>query len=669
MSREFVSIISPRALTVVASLLLGFAVLAAEPTPPRALDYPKDLRAYRARALKADGAFAPDIAFALRTCPQCGKPYVMGTFPRLKRQPFDSLAAVHQLIEKACLKKAPSNTMFSARLGKQVPRACPLCDTPEAGGLPDKVLFCHVFPESGDDLQIEYEAHDGKLVSRKFWRVPKGGEATPVHLPDESEDSIEQAYGQHFSLRAVWNGFLARGSREDLFSIEGPKVIYRQVAPGMFFILRPRNVSAGQFREFLDGRVQPDRDKGLFTRLDSLLKSADGLDTSAGTYRDWAAEYAPALSNGNMECFVGLSFPELLRAVREVLASRSLGLDVAPDAKSADAGGGVIAKGEFKTEVSFGPLASEAVLAGFSLHHACAYFLTTPVFAVECAERLNRVLRGLYPLCSFDVAGGRYLILRDEDKQERKLDLLGLADKLDPDNQYMFDLFCSNILAWDKKNGRFGPKPKERDVSPTGLPAFIERRVRPVGYLKTRNLPDAFYEPREDRDGKGYDLCYSSECSVATAFVDPGRDRFKGTTLDDVRRLYDATAGILPMYIGAQDTLSLPGDLAARLPPCKVVLLCGLDLASLASDDGRATALAEAADLRLDPEDRLHFYAFTANTVGLVERKLTADERKLAQARAKDLAAESGLEAGLELNLHFDLPHAQPRGKVLRRHK
>jgi len=55
--------------------------------------------------------------------------------------------------------------------------------------------------------------------------------------------------------------------------------------------------------------------------------------------------------------------------------------------------------------------------------------------------------------------------------------------------------------------------------------------------------------------------------------------------------------------------------------------------------------------------------------VGLVERKLTADERKLAQARAKDLAAESGLEAGLELNLHFDLPHAQPRGKVLRRHK
>ena len=105
------------------------------------------------------------------------------------------------------------------------------------------------------------------------------------------------------------------------------------------------------------------------------------------------------------------------------------------------------------------------------------------------------------------------------------------------------------------------------------------------------------------------------------------------------------------------------------MPPCKVVLLCGLDLASLAADDGRATALAEAADLRLHSEDRLHFYAFTTNTVALAQRKLTADELKLAQARAKDLAAESGLETGLELGLHFDLPHAEPRGKVLRRRK
>ena len=48
---------------------------------------------------------------------------------------------------------------------------------------------------------------------------------------------------------------------------------------------------------------------------------------------------------------------------------------------------------------------------------------------------------------------------------------------------------------------------------------------------------------------------------------------------------------------------------------------------------------------------------------------MTPDERKLARARAKDLAAEAGLEAGIELDLHFDLPHAEPRGKVWRRHK
>jgi len=645
------------------------AVFAAEPAQPRGLDYPKELRAFRAKALKSDGAFAPDIAFALRTCPKCGKPYVMGTFPRLKRQPFDSLAAVHQLLEKTCVKKAPFDTIYSARFGKQVPRACPVCDTPEEGALPDKVLFCHAFPENGDDMQIEYEVKDGHLVSRKFWRVPKEAFAAPVNLPDEGEDSIKRALGWHFSLRAVWNELFARGSREDLFSLEAPKTIYRQVSPGMSFIVRPHNVSAEQFKNFVDGQLQPDRDKGLFSRLDSPLKTSGDLDAGVGTYRDWAAEYAPALSNLSLECFVALSFPELHKAAREVLASRNLVLEAMPGEKNTDAGTGVISKGGFKTEISFGPLASLAVLGGLSLHHACAYFLTTPVFTVECAERLNRVFRALYPLCSFEVSGGRYLILRDKDLEERKLDLLALADKLDPDNRYMFELFCDFMIGWDKNRGRFGPRPKDRDVSPTGLPAFVERRIRPVGHLKAHNLPGALYEPREDRDGKGYDLCYTSECSVAVVYIDPARDRFKGMTLDEVRRLYDAAAGVLPMFVDAQDTLSLPGDPLARVAPCRVVLLCGLDLASLAADDGRAIALAEAADLRLHSEDRLHFYAFTTNSVALAQRKLAADERKLARARIKDLAVEAGLESGIELDLHFDLPHAEPRGKVLRRRK
>src|SRR6185295_12775881 len=64
-------------------------------------EYPKDLREFRARALKVDGAFAPDIAFTIRTCPnpKCGHQYVLGVLPRLSRAPFDDLAAVHSLIE------------------------------------------------------------------------------------------------------------------------------------------------------------------------------------------------------------------------------------------------------------------------------------------------------------------------------------------------------------------------------------------------------------------------------------------------------------------------------------------------------------------------------------------------------------------------------------------
>ena len=82
--------------------------------------------------------------------------------------------------------------MYSARLGQQVARACPVCDAPEAGGLPDKALFCHVFPESGDDMQIEYEAKDGKLASQKVLARAQGRRRPPrCNLPDESEDAIK----------------------------------------------------------------------------------------------------------------------------------------------------------------------------------------------------------------------------------------------------------------------------------------------------------------------------------------------------------------------------------------------------------------------------------------------------------------------------------------------
>ena len=131
-----------------------------------------------------------------------------------------------------------------------------------------------------------------------------------------------------------------------------------------------------------------------------------------------------------------------------MLASRNIALELKPGATSSEAGKGVISKGDFKTEINFAALAAEAVVAGLSLHHACAYFLTVPVFTVEGRGAAGpRAARAC-----IRAARSRWLTavtsscaMRTE--QERKLDLLGLADKLDPDNQYMFGLFCDIMLS------------------------------------------------------------------------------------------------------------------------------------------------------------------------------------------------------------------------------
>ncbi|MCY3021050.1 MAG: hypothetical protein NTW87_18705 [Planctomycetota bacterium] len=638
------------------------------PLGGRALEYPKDVRAFRAKALKVDGVFAPDIAFTLRTCPKCKKPYILGTFPRLKRVPFDSLAAVHRVVATNCLRKAPSPMMYSAKHGQMVPRACPACNEPEDEGRPDKVLFCHVLPESGDDMQIEYEVGNGQLVSRKFWRVPKGGEAAAVELADETEDSIKKAYGCHFSLRAVWNEIFDRGAREEMLAYREAKIVYRQVGPGMWFIFRPATVSGEALKEFAEKQIKADRDKGLFDRLDTPLVNDTNLSTAEGTYHEWAAAHESALSSGKAECVVAYSYAELHKAAREVLASHTIALEIARGEKRSDPGTGLLGKGDFKTEIKFAPLGAQAVFSGLSLHQACAFYLTMPMFTVEGADRLNSVLREHLAGCTFEVLENRYLVARDSRKQERKLDLLGLADKLDPSNAYMFGLFCSAVLPWDGVNDCFGPKLKDRDMAPTGLPAFVERRIRPAGHLKARGAPEALYEAREDREGRPFDLCYTSECSTAIIYVDPSKDRFKGMTLQEAQKLYDAMGGILPMYIDAQDTLSFPGDGTARNFRCRATLLCGLDLAALATDSGRAAGLAQAAQY-LSDDERMHVYALATNEVVIAPRALTSEEMMLIRSRMKDLVEEKGLEPGLELGLHFDLPRVEPRGKVLRRGK
>jgi len=647
---------------IIAACALSLAVQSGE--PPKPFEYPKDLRAFRAKALKADGVFAPDIAFAVRTCSACRRPYVYGSFPRLKRTPWESLAAVHEMIESNAILKAPPKSVWSAKHNRQVGRGCPVCDEPENGARPDKVLFCHIIPETGDDMQIEYDVKNKRLVGKTFWRVPHAvrvseAAALKVELPNESEDAFKEVYGAHFSLRAVWNGLFASALHSD-------QIVYREVSPGMRFILRGARVTNARFQEFGEKTLKADRDKGLFSRLESPLK-VDQIPTPISTFREWAAKYESDLGGGTGECFVAISFPELRKAAGEVLASRHLKLELPPLAKPGDAGAGYLVKGDFKTEIRFGPLALEAVTNGLSFHETCAFFLTNPGFTVEAADKLSTVLKLRRPLCGAEVSEGRYLVLRDGLNQERKVDALGLADKLNADNGLMFELFVDLMLAWDPRKKGFGPNPNPRDVAPTGLPAFIERRVRPSGHLRQKDLPHALYEPREDADGTRYDVCYTSECSSSLVFVDPVKERFKGMTLEDAKKVYDSLGCTLPMFIDAQDTLSFPGETANKLGPCKVALAYGVDFASLGAEDARASCLADAVGITGDADSRIHLYAFSTNTVGVTTRKLTKEELKLARSRLADMLANGGLEHGLELDLHFNVPRTEPRGKVIRR--
>ena len=650
--------------------LANAALMAGElPPPPRPLDYPNDLRMFRKKALQHDGILAPDIGFAVRTCPNpnCGKPYVCGTYPRMKRQPLESLDNVRELLETA-LKKDPPKTMYSARVGHAILRSCPVCLQAENGGRAEKVFFCHVIPESGDDIQIEYEVHEQSVVPKTFWIVkrlpstdnnlPEYADPVLVNLKDLKEDTLKNAFGQHFSLRAVWNEIFAA-------NMEGDKVVYQNVSPGLYFVFRPKNVSNDDFRKFADTQLKPDRENGLFTRLEPVLVKSDSTPL-AGTYKEWAPAYEVQLSAGGAECFVGVSFPELRKAASEVMASRSLRLDIPAPSNKSEAGSGVLMLGELNLQVDLAPIAAQAALHGTSLHQACALYLTEPAFALEGAQHLSAAIRKRFPDCTFDIMAGHTLVLTDTLKQKRKVDVGALADKLDPENKYMFDLFCSVLLPWDDKKKAFGAEPIERQVSPVGLPALLERRIRPAGFLHTQDKPSALFEPREDAGGKRYDLCYTSECSQTVVYVDPSKPRFKDMTLDEVQRLYELMAGALPTYIELQDSLSFPGNDQTPFYSCKVELLAGLDLSSLASDNKRATELANVAGMG-DKEGRIHCYAFSSNSLVLSPRKLSADELKLAHSRMNDMLGSSGVEPGLELNLHLDLARGEARGIVLRR--
>ncbi len=620
-------------------------------------DYPADLRSFRARAIKADGYFVPDIAFSVRTCPKCGKQYVFGIYPRLTRTPFDSLAAVEHSIEESLRKPAPT-TMFSPQAGKSVPRACPYCGEPEKDAQPNRVYFCHFLADSGDDLHIDYTVAGGKPAEHVFWRVPKTGDAVKVPMTDESETAFKKGFGCHFSLRAVWNDVFAAHWNED-------KVYYENAAPGVWLIFRPEKMDDAAFKEFADKQLKPDRDKGLFSRLESPLK-VDAGQSTANTYIEWAAAYAEKLSSGKAECFIGVSLPELRAAAVIAAESRNAKLTLTTTDKPNVPGMGFMERGPLKMPVNLAPLVKLAATGGLSLQQTCSFYLGEGSYALESAERLGKGIQAVLPGCTFEFQDGGFMIARDSAKQERKVGLLTLAGKLDPGDPVLFGIYRDYFLRWDAVHGGFGPAPLEREISPIGMPAFIERRIRPAEHLIQKKVPGALFEPLFDAEGKRCDICYTSECIATIVYVDPTKERFKDIpNVDAARRLAFSEGDILPTYVENMDMLRFPGGVRGLLD-CRTPIFYGSDVSSLAADAGRASALADFGEV---PEDtaRIHFYAFTTNCAALAPRKLTGDEFDLLKSRVANFLKETKAEPGLELNLHFDLPRTTPKGRVLRR--
>jgi hypothetical protein len=653
--------------TVFASLF-AFGAQAAQPElpgatgtndggkPVKVLNYPSDLRDFRTRSLIADGYFTPDIAFSVRVCPKCKDPYVFGVFPRLTRTPFDSLAAVHQSIEETLRKPTP-RTMFSPHAGKMVPRACPYCGEPERDAKPNIIYFCHHLVDTGDDLHIEYTVNNGALGPHIFYRSPKELAAEKVTLPDEGEESFRKAYGCHFSLRAVWNELFDAHWNDD-------KIQYLNAAAGMWLIFRPEKVSDAAFKEFSTVQLTADKKNGVFNHIESVLK-IENPELIKDPYWKWAPKYGELLANGKAECFVCISLPEMRSMAAAAVESRKATLNLSPG-KPSLAGSGFIRRGPLYVPISLAPLVKLSVTAGLSLHQAGSYFLGEGCFALDAAEHLDHAIQAALPDCEFKYEDGHILIARDKAKEERRIDLLQLSTKLNPADALLFKLYCERILRFDTQKKRFGNPPLDREISPIGLPAFIERRIRPPEHLIKHNAPGALFEPFFDSDGKRCDLCYTSECVSTVVYVDPSKPQFKDIPdVSTARRIYFAEGATLPLYIDAQDVLRFPGGIPG-LVECSVSILCGSDVSSMASEAERLTALADFAEVP-DVTKRMHLYAFTTNCAALSPRKLQADEMELLQSRVTDFLKISNTDPGPELNLHFDLPRSQPKGTVVRR--
>jgi len=657
-------------------LICAISVCAGDAKP--ALPYPDDLRVFRKKALFADGAFVPDIAFTARVCPKCKATYIFGNFPRLSRQPFTSLQEVHQLVEGAASRGAPTPTMFSPGQGKEVPRACPQCGEAEGrGARADKAIFCHFIPETRDDLQIEYTFNsERKIATKTYWRMPykevgagpllddspearaelSWGPAVKVELPDESEAAFQKEYKANFSLRGLWNAVLAEHWDKD-------KPYYREVSPGVFFIFRPKAMDVPSFGEFTGKKLMPDKKEGVYDRLESPLQ-LDARVYDYGTPLEWMKADTKALSDGTAEIYVGVNYAALRRAAIEVMASRRMTL-VFKKAEEDKPLEGTVTYGAFNVDINLFPIAKEAAVGGLTLHQAVALFLTPPVYTLDSAERLRQRIVAVRPLCRAEMKDGRMLVLEDRLKKTRTIDLLRIAEKFEFENEYIFGLFVTSVLAWNDEKQCFGEELPKKEFSSIGYPAFVEKRIRPLGFLKERGLESALMEVGEDSKGRRFDLCYTWECPATLTYIDPKKEQFKEFTLDEAQKRYAAANGVLPVFYTGKDALFFPGD-GRRTASCRVSIVVGQDIVSLAADPARAWGLAVTV-ANIGAAESLHLYAPTMNGILLAPRALAEDELKLARTRLQAVLAQYKVDAGAELQLHFDLPQTPPRGKVFRR--
>jgi hypothetical protein len=640
-------------------LLVAFwpnpALLCAEEKPNKPMDYPTDVHKDRDVILKQHGPYALDAAYAVWRCAQCGKHAPAAVAPLYGRRPFMDMYEVVRTTARALLSEPLPGP--PGPKGERTLFRCPFCATPDFEALPRWILFTHVLPETGDDLRVEFAVNDKRITSETFFRVRTGKPPEKLETP-KTEIEFFNRFGVHFSLRAVWRECL-------LWHAKDKEPQYKQVAPGLWFVFRPLNAPEDALKKLVETKIAEDLKQRKFDLLLSPCRPpTDQRFADAGTWRDWGRERIKELEAGDLECFTGVSVHEVRRITAELLKNAGLLCRWRPGDEATHPGHLTVSRGEFSTAVDLRPILARAVYGALSIHQAAILETAGPLEELGRAEDLSKALRFRFFRCTFAVENGKVLVVTDRNRHTIKADMLRHGLLASPSNREEFDAFCEMIFPWDEQKQNFITERDPRALCHCGLPAFVERRIRPPGFFADRKQPLALFEAQKDADGKPFDLCWTSECFEHSVYVDAVREPFQETTIAELEKIHPRTRGILPYVVEAHELALPPADDKVQTPPVPISLACGNDLASIAIDENAAS---EAARLLNVPraDGRLHVYAMTTHAAVFSPRALTATELEAAFKRLKTLAESFLSDAGTPLNLHFDLPRVAPKGKVI----